>query len=72
MADKDEVTLLDTIRAYLEQEGYTAQTAVSPPPALAPIKAERLRLRCLLPGIWLDEIQGESQPVTKMLNVFQT
>jgi CheY-like chemotaxis protein len=35
----DEPTILDTVRAYLEQEGYTVHTAVDGPSALKAARA---------------------------------
>jgi two-component system alkaline phosphatase synthesis response regulator PhoP len=50
----DEPTILDTVRAYLEQEGYTVHTAVDGPSALKAARAFRPQLIVLdimLPGI---------------------
>ncbi|HFE66352.1 MAG TPA: response regulator transcription factor [Chloroflexi bacterium] len=52
----DELTLLNTVRAYLEQEGYTVQTAVDGRAALHTLRAFQPDLVVL--DIMLPEIDG--------------
>ncbi|MGB3717749.1 MAG: response regulator transcription factor [Candidatus Promineifilaceae bacterium] len=50
----DEVTLVDTIRAYLEKEGYTVRTALDGPAAVREARAFRpdlIVLDIMLPGL---------------------